>query len=248
LKYFMVVISVFFLVSCNKKMSYMMSGYEGSYLQGGKLNVIYIDDDVFIGNAENLNATLGKGKPDSVFMAFFEQEFALNMRQYSTFTEVKYSKLENRNNFIQQSLIIESPNSSTMESFQVIVPANGVKLETDHPLDRYILFIEEIETYESASTRGVPMTTISPGGAMMVTELGGAGPQVHIRIMYILWDNDFGHMIAYGNIDEFSSIRGKNGTSENWHRALNDAIKGIFNKSPFRKKKRKGVTNRPAGY
>lgn len=221
--YVLVLISVLILVSCGKT-TFLMPQYNDMKIHGKTL--VIADFNILVGNPKDVNDDLGEGNPKTVYRDFFEFNFKGRMAQLSTFDEVEFNNILNRDEFPERVFDIGSK-----EKIYMNIPADGEIARTDSLYGDFILFIQDYQVFRNNSGSGVQIM-IPIGGSGNFAGGGGSMPDLRQTCNYVLWDNVEHQVVSYGKIDcptPFAFAM----TTDTWNDAVTNIAKVILQESPF---------------
>jgi hypothetical protein len=257
--------SLLLIISCGPKTTKIMTAYDGRQIKGEKLVVVFKENMLDIQNRRDLNDDLGPGSPKAVFMPFFKENFSQYAKRFSSFNEIAFDTVFDKSNFTQQPLEMETSmpthSNSIMNfpgvldeekrsTYHSLLPKESTHVKLKAPETKYVLFLDKIETFETFGTPtttswSAPSVNVSGSGANTsvsvsppeATTTPGSSPTLTFRMTYVLWDNEVGAIIAYGNVLDYATyfiIMDKS----TWKRALRETTKKMFKATPFYQRSR----------
>lgn len=214
------------LTGCGK-MIYLMPEYVDMKIEGKTL--VIADMDIFIGNPKDVTDDLGEGNPQKVYREFFEYNFVGRMAQLSTFDEVHFAQIINKDEFSERVFEI-----SKSDKIYMNIPSDGQVAQTDSLYGNFILFIQDYQVGRTDAKSGSAMvfTPNAGGGGSWSGGGGGSFPDLRINFNFVIWDNDNKQVVSYGMVNCPTTFIFAM-TTETWNTSITNIANWILADTPF---------------
>jgi hypothetical protein len=230
---FLFVVLSLFLQACGATSSITIDKeYKGKHFEDVSITVSLPRNELVITNGDDVTDDLGDGDVYDVYRNFFNEQFAISLKKYSTFKNVVPLELKkgiyNDTNFTTQSYTI---GKNGLLIFHV---PKGVPIYAENDSTRFILFIEGFKIYREQGTTGM----FIPGAfGTAPSYTGGSNPKLGHQFRFIVWDNEFKKVVYYGEVTSEDDVGYFSMTKTDWKTNLDAIAKELVDKSPFRKSK-----------
>ncbi len=153
--------------------------------------------DLFIGNPKDVTDDLGEGNPKKIYHDYFEFNFIGKMAQLSTFEEVAFTKVINRDDFSASVFDV-----AKKEKIYMSIPDDGQVAKTDSVYGDFVLFIEDYQVYRTDAVSQT-QSFVSNANGMGGSWVGGGGsfPKLCHQFNFVLWDNNQKRVVSFGKVD-----------------------------------------------
>ncbi len=215
-----VFILVLVLTGCTKNI-YLMPEYDNMKIKNKTLFIV--QPEIAIENPKDVTDDLGEGNPKKVYKDFFNTNFKLQMKELSTFNKVEFSQANNHEKLYERKLSLSENNN-----IYINLPHNGEIVEFDSIHADFVLLFEDYQTYRKGA-HDSNQTAIT--GITWKTNVG-AQPALKTSFKYVIWDNNNGRIVAYGNIDSSSKFAFKMST-KTWYNSIRNILVDILIDTPF---------------